>query len=166
MQAPRISMPTPTRRRALAQLAAGTAALGLSGCGFALRQAPKFAFESVQVAGFENTSVSRSLQQALVSSGLRVVNSSAGARAPVDPAQAAVPPQVVPFALGHITTRALRRMASVRASCKSATSSLACAVSRLALMTEVKLGTASDSRMASTARVIINSIRLKPRAAR
>ena len=66
MQAPRISMPTPTRRRALAQLAAGTAALGLSGCGFALRQAPKFAFESVQVAGFENTSVSRSLQQALV----------------------------------------------------------------------------------------------------
>jgi LPS-assembly lipoprotein len=89
---------SPARRAALRGLAAaGSAGLlaGLTGCGFALRQAPKFAFESVQVAGFENTSVSRSLQQALVSSGLRVVNSSAGARAPVDPAQAAVPPQVV-----------------------------------------------------------------------
>ena len=89
---------SPARRAALRGLAAaGSAGLlaGLTGCGFALRQAPKFAFESVQVAGFENTSVSRSLQQALVSSGLRVVNSSAGAQAPVDPAQAAVPPQVL-----------------------------------------------------------------------
>lgn len=90
---------SPARRAALRGLAAaGSAGLlaGLTGCGFALRQAPKFAFESVQVAGFENTLVSRSLQQALVSSGLRVVNSSsAGVQAPVDPAQAAVPPQVV-----------------------------------------------------------------------
>ena len=89
---------SPARRAALRGLAAaGSAGLlaGLTGCGFALRQAPKFAFESVQVAGFENTSVSRSLQQALVSSGIRVVNSSAAAQAPVDPAQAAVPPQVV-----------------------------------------------------------------------
>ena len=89
---------SPARRAALRGLAAaGSAGLlaGLTGCGFALRQAPKFAFESVQVAGYENTAVSRALQQALVSSGIRVVNSSAAAQAPVDPAQAVVPPQVV-----------------------------------------------------------------------
>jgi LPS-assembly lipoprotein len=89
---------SPARRAALRGLAAaGSAGLlaGLTGCGFALRQAPKFAFESLRVAGYENTSVSRSLQQALVSSGLRVVNSSAAAQTPADPAQAEVPPQVV-----------------------------------------------------------------------
>jgi LPS-assembly lipoprotein len=59
---------------------AGSAGMlaGLTGCGFALRQAPKFAFDSVQVTGLENTSVSRALQQAMVSSGILVANSSAG----------------------------------------------------------------------------------------
>lgn len=93
---------SPARRVALRGLAAaGSAGLlaGLTGCGFALRQAPKFAFESVRVVGSENTSVSRSLQQALVSSGLRVVTSSAAASTAVDPAQAAAAPQVVLFVI-------------------------------------------------------------------
>lgn len=91
---------SPARRAALRGLAAAASSgllVGLSGCGFALRQAPKFAFESMQVAGFENTAVSRALQQAMVSAGIRVVNASAAAQAPVDPAQAALPPQVVLF---------------------------------------------------------------------
>ena len=65
--------------RALASAGALLATVGLGGCGFALRQAPKFAFESVQVAGFENTPVSRALQQAMVSAGMQVANASRGA---------------------------------------------------------------------------------------
>lgn len=67
------------RRVALRRLVGAGAALasmGLSGCGFALRQAPTFAFESLQLSGQENTVVSRALQQALVASGIRVVNVS------------------------------------------------------------------------------------------
>ena len=89
---------SPARRAALRGLAAaGSAGLlvGLSGCGFALRQAPKFAFESVQVTGFENTGVSRALQQAMVSSGMRVVTSTATPQTPAAPGQAVVPPDVV-----------------------------------------------------------------------
>ena len=89
---------SPSRRAALRGLAvAGSAGVlaGLTGCGFALRQAPKFAFDSLQVTGFENTAVSRALQQAMVSSGIRVVTSTATAQASADPAQAALPPQVV-----------------------------------------------------------------------
>lgn len=90
---------SPARRAALRGLAvAGSVGVlaSVPGCGFALRQAPKFAFESLQVAGYENTPVSRALQQALVSSGLRVVNSSAAvATAPADAALAPVPPQVL-----------------------------------------------------------------------
>ncbi len=62
-------------------MGAALAVSGLSGCGFALRQAPKFAFESVQITGLENTSVSRALQQAMVASGIRVTNSSAAVAA-------------------------------------------------------------------------------------
>ena len=89
---------SPSRRAALRGLAvAGSAGVlaGLNGCGFALRQAPKFAFESIQVAGYENTTVSRALQQALVSSGVRVVNASAATPAAAGSAQAADSPQVV-----------------------------------------------------------------------
>ena len=70
---------SPARRAALRGLAAaGSAGLlaGLTGCGFALRQAPKFAFDSVLVGGFETTAVSRGLQQAMVASGIRVFNGS------------------------------------------------------------------------------------------
>jgi LPS-assembly lipoprotein len=44
-----------------------------------LRQAPTFAFDSVLVGGLETTAVSRGLQQAMVASGIRVLNGS-GAR--------------------------------------------------------------------------------------
>ena len=77
---------SPARRAVLRGAAMAGLAVGLTGCGFALRQAPKFAFDSVQVTGQENTSMSRALQQALVASGIQVANSSAGT---------AVAPQVV-----------------------------------------------------------------------
>lgn len=51
----------------------------LAGCGFALRQAPKFAFDSVRVSNYENTPVSRALQRALAASDIRVLNSSSPA---------------------------------------------------------------------------------------
>jgi LPS-assembly lipoprotein len=97
--APQSSRETPEpslsgRRVALRTLAGAGALLvtaGLGGCGFALRQAPKFAFESVLVTGFENTPVSRALQQAMVSSGIRVIIASRAAQA----SDAGVPAQVV-----------------------------------------------------------------------
>lgn len=51
----------------------------LAGCGFALRQAPKFAFDSVRVSNYENTPVSRALQRALAASDIRVLSSSSPA---------------------------------------------------------------------------------------
>lgn len=97
--APQSSRETPEpslsgRRVALRTLAGAGALLamaGLGGCGFALRQAPKFAFESVLVTGLENTPVSRALQQAMVSSGIQVVNASRATQANA----AGVPVQVV-----------------------------------------------------------------------
>lgn len=97
--APQSSRETPElslsgRRVALRTLAGAGALLatvGLGGCGFALRQAPKFAFESVLVTGFENTQVSRALQQAMVSAGIQVANASKAAQT----TPAAVPVQVV-----------------------------------------------------------------------
>ncbi|MGQ2922092.1 MAG: LPS-assembly lipoprotein LptE [Hydrogenophaga sp.] len=76
MQAPRSPMSIATRRRTLVQLAAAAATLGLSGCGFALRQAPKFAFDTVRIAGNENTPVSRELRTALITNGLQVLTSA------------------------------------------------------------------------------------------
>lgn len=92
-----VVLKSPARRAALRGLAAvGSAGLvaGLTGCGFALRQPPKFAFESMRVTGFENTAVSRALQQAMVSSGIRVVSASDARNAP-GATQVVVPPQVV-----------------------------------------------------------------------
>ncbi|MGM9425004.1 LPS-assembly lipoprotein LptE [Hydrogenophaga sp. MI9] len=85
---------SPARRAALRGAAMAGLALGLTGCGFALRQAPKFAFESVQVTGLENTSMSRALQQAMLASGIRVVNSSSVAQTAAQTG-APVAPQVV-----------------------------------------------------------------------
>jgi len=67
------------RRAALKAMAGVTAWLtvgGLVGCGFALRQAPTFAFDAIRFSGHENSQVSRFLQEALLSSGVRVVNAS------------------------------------------------------------------------------------------
>lgn len=47
----------------------------LPGCGFALRGAPKFAFESLRVQGSDGTPVARELQQTLSDAGVRVFNS-------------------------------------------------------------------------------------------
>lgn len=69
----------PSRRAALhGFLGAGSVVLlsSLTGCGFALRQAPTFAFDSVLVGGLDATAVSRGLQQAMVASGIRVLNGS------------------------------------------------------------------------------------------
>jgi LPS-assembly lipoprotein len=77
-------------------LVAGSAGVltSLTGCGFALRQAPKFAFDSVLVTGLENTSMSRALQQGMLSSGIRVANSSTGSFAASQAGGVATPPQV------------------------------------------------------------------------
>ncbi|MDP3834068.1 MAG: LPS assembly lipoprotein LptE [Hydrogenophaga sp.] len=86
MQVHRPSTNTATRRRALQQLAAGVALIGLSGCGYKLRQAPKFAFDSVRIAGNESTPVSRELRSALLANGLQVLTTAtpaAGAPAQV-----------------------------------------------------------------------------------
>ncbi len=49
----------------------------LGGCGFALREAPKLAFASLQFAGNENSSISRSLQREFEGAGIRVLSSAA-----------------------------------------------------------------------------------------
>lgn len=49
--------------------------LALPGCGFALRGAPTFAFESLRVQGSDGTPVARELQQVLSDAGVRVFNS-------------------------------------------------------------------------------------------
>jgi LPS-assembly lipoprotein len=51
-------------------------AVGLGGCGFALRQAPKFAFASVRFRGAMG-SASRALQRELGSSGIQVARPAA-----------------------------------------------------------------------------------------
>jgi len=63
----------PTRRLVLAASLA-TFTLGLSACGFALRQAPQMPFETVTLVGFNSTSpMAGELAKALESSGVRVV---------------------------------------------------------------------------------------------
>lgn len=62
------------RRRALQQLAAGAAVMGLGGCGFALRKAPTFAFKSVRIVGSVSTPVVVELRANLGINGLQVVS--------------------------------------------------------------------------------------------
>ncbi|MFN3493001.1 MAG: LPS assembly lipoprotein LptE [Hydrogenophaga sp.] len=62
------------RRRMLRGLlgaSALAATAGLTGCGFALRQTPTFAFQTVRIAGLESTPVVRALRSVLETSGLR-----------------------------------------------------------------------------------------------
>ncbi len=71
------------RRRVLQHLAVGAAAVvGVSGCGFALRKAPTFAFQVVRIAGSENTPVASQLRTALITNGLTVITSAEPASAP------------------------------------------------------------------------------------
>lgn len=60
------------RRTVLLGALTGAFTAALSGCGFALRGAPKFAFESLRLQGSEATPVARELRRALEGAGLRV----------------------------------------------------------------------------------------------
>lgn len=66
-------------------IALGTGAL--AGCGFALRQAPSFAFTSLRLAGSTGSPVARALLRELPAAGVQVVTA---ARAPTDTAAAQV----------------------------------------------------------------------------
>ena len=66
---------------------AGACSAALSGCGFALRGAPKFAFESLRLQGSENTPVARELRRALENAGLRVLASDTPTNPPSAGAQ-------------------------------------------------------------------------------
>lgn len=96
MTFPRSSIP---RRRAVLQLTLGATVLGLSGCGFALRKAPTFAFDTVRIQGMEGTQVSRELRDALQANGLRVLTSTT----PTVPATAATPAALAPVAQAILT---------------------------------------------------------------
>jgi LPS-assembly lipoprotein len=64
-------------RRRLLVLVAGVA---LGGCGFQLRQAPKFAFSSIYVTTAPNSSLGKELKRSIASSdNVRVVNEPAAA---------------------------------------------------------------------------------------
>jgi LPS-assembly lipoprotein len=52
------------------------AVVALPGCGFALRGAPRFAFDSLRLQGSETTPVARELQQALDNADVRVFTSA------------------------------------------------------------------------------------------
>ena len=57
-------------------LLAGLATFGLAGCGFALRKAPTFAFQTIRLQGNEGTAVARELREALQANGLQVLTSA------------------------------------------------------------------------------------------
>jgi LPS-assembly lipoprotein len=65
----------------------GVAVAALPGCGFALRTAPKFAFDSLRLQGADTTPVARELGKTLERSGVRVVSSASPAG---EPAQVAL----------------------------------------------------------------------------
>lgn len=69
---------SPGRRQLLrlgATVALGAGAASLGGCGFALRQAPKFAFTSLRVSGALG-GAARALQREIGSSGIQVVTAA------------------------------------------------------------------------------------------
>jgi len=77
------SPPRSRRRLWLGALALGLTAV-LSGCGFALRTAPRYAFQSLRIDGRQDTPVVRELRAALDAAGLLVVS---GAQPASDRAQ-------------------------------------------------------------------------------
>jgi LPS-assembly lipoprotein len=62
-----------TRRHALPMLAL---LVGLPGCGFALRGAPRFVFSSLRLQGSESTPIARELQRSLADANVRVFDSA------------------------------------------------------------------------------------------
>jgi len=75
-----LSSPGPLGRRSLIRGLMGAGALvsmaALTGCGFALRQTPTFAFKSVRIAGNEGTPVVRALRSVLETAGLRTLSTA------------------------------------------------------------------------------------------
>lgn len=80
----------PGRRTALRALTGAAAVLALGGCGFALRQAPKFAFDAVGFTGLANTPVSLAVQRALSSSGVLVARGLIAGQQPSGPSRPVV----------------------------------------------------------------------------
>ncbi|HEX5737885.1 MAG TPA: LPS assembly lipoprotein LptE [Hydrogenophaga sp.] len=72
-----LNSPGPLGRRSLLRGLFGAGALAsagwLTGCGFALRQTPTFAFSSLRFAGNQGTPVVRALRSVLETSGLRTL---------------------------------------------------------------------------------------------
>ncbi|MDP2743082.1 MAG: hypothetical protein Q8O50_06380, partial [Hydrogenophaga sp.] len=70
--------PGPLGRRSLIRGLFGAGALAsagwLTGCGFALREAPTFTFKSIRIAGREGTPVVRGLRNVLETVGLRTLS--------------------------------------------------------------------------------------------
>jgi LPS-assembly lipoprotein len=60
-------------RRAALRWALAGAVLGLGGCGFKLRGAPTFAFDTLRVQGGEGTAVARELRATLAAAGITVL---------------------------------------------------------------------------------------------
>ncbi len=50
--------------------------VGLPGCGFALRGAPRFAFSSLRLQGSESTPIARQLKRSLTDANVRVLDSA------------------------------------------------------------------------------------------
>ena len=75
------------RRRVLRLVAAGLASVGLAGCGFALRKAPTFAFQTIRLQGNEGTAVARELREALQANGLQVLSTATATATATQPAQ-------------------------------------------------------------------------------
>ncbi len=98
------------RRAVLKGFGLGVPALWLTGCGFALRQAPKFSFNTLRVTGYENTNVSRALQLALSSSGIQVYNTSGMAQLQQEQPKGAAP--VLPQVRLHVAYDRRERVAS------------------------------------------------------
>ena len=105
------SAPPTIQRRALLLAAGSVALLGLSGCGFALRKAPTFAFKSVRLAGSTGTYVARELRLAMAANGLTVYTTALPAgTAPADVVLTVLTDQRERIAVGQTAAGQVREL--------------------------------------------------------